>query len=154
MNSRLKTINAILVTERGRRPALLSADSQSADGEATITVDGVVYRGNDLPNDAYLIVNDSEIAALARRAGFALEPPNTIKRRTFRFLGKFIGGMLLLSAVYALFMGVQRALALDLPGALLAIGLSLFLALLGIYWWSYGEQELLRDSAPRDGHRN
>jgi hypothetical protein len=109
---------------------------------------------DDLPNGAYLIVSDSETAALAARAGFALEPPNTIKRRTYRFLGKFIGGMLLLSAVYALFLGVQRALALDLPGALVAVGLSLFLGLLGLYWWSYGEQQLLKDSAPRDWHRN
>ena len=145
----MNTVNAFLVTETGRQPGLLSADQASIDADATITVDGVAYAPEDLPNGAYLLIEDAEVAARAARAGFALEPPSTTKRRIYRVLGKFIGATLLLCAVWALVLAVPRFLALDLLGAVLSVGLSLFLVLLGLYWWSYGEVQLRRDAVPR-----
>lgn len=144
----MKTVKALLVTDRGRQPALLSADDASSDGLPVLIVEGVAYAAKDLPAGAYLKVDESEMADQAALAGYFLEPHHTVKRRSYKIVGKFVAVMLLVAgAGGSLFWAVQHALALDLLGALGWVGLSLFTGFLGLVWWSYGEEEMLRREA-------
>lgn len=143
----MKTVKATLVTDRGRQPALLSADYASSDGSAVLTVEGVPYAPEDLPKGAYLKVRSSAMADQAAMAGFYVEPPGSFRRRSFRILGKFYAVMLLTGVPISLFWAVRSALALDLLAVLAWVGLSVFLGVLGLFWWFSGEQVQLDEQA-------
>jgi hypothetical protein len=143
----MKTVKAVLVTDRGRQPALLSVDEASNDGLAMLTVDGVSKAPEDLPKGAYVKVDSSEMADQAAFAGYFIHPRSSLRRRWKRIEGKYIGALLLVCAVGSLIWAVRFALALDLPSVLAWIGLSLFLGLLGGFWWFFGEDEISRRDA-------
>lgn len=144
---RLKTVKALLVTDRGRQPALLSADDASNDGLPVLIAEGVAYTPDDLPLGAYLEVDESEMADLAAVAGYVLEPPHTVKRRLQRLVGKFIAVGILASAGGALIWAVKSALALDLLAALMWVVLSLVLGVFALGWWSYADEIMLEKEA-------
>ena len=143
----VKTASATLVTDTGRQTALLAAGDASSGGGPVLIVEGVAYGPEDLPAGAYLIMRGSAMADQAALAGFVLGPPNAGKRRAFRILGKSIGATLLVGAVWSILWAVHDVLALDLLGALAWVGLSLFVGLLGLFWWSYGEQYMLAEDS-------
>jgi hypothetical protein len=143
LEKRVKTVKALLVTDKGRQPALLSADYTSSDSSAVLTVDGVAYAPEDLPKGAYLKVRSPEMADQAAVAGFFVEPPNTVLRRSYRIVGKLCAVLLLAGVPISLFWAVRSALALDLLAVLAWVGMSLFAGLLGLYWWFSGDQEML-----------
>ena len=143
----MKTVKAFLVTDKGRQPALLSADYASSDGSAVLTVEGVAYAPEDLPKGAYLKVRSSAMADQAAMTGFFIEPPGSFRRRSLRILGKVYAVMILAGVPMSLFWAVRYALALDLLAALAWVGLSVFLGLLGLLWWFGGEQVQLDEQA-------
>ena len=143
----VKKVKAVLVTDEGRQSAVLSVDKASNDGLAVLAVNGVPRAPEDLPEGAYLEVNSSEMADQAALAGFFTHPRSSSRRRWNRIEGKFLGAMLLAGAVGSLLWAVRSALALDLPGVLGWVGLSLFAGLLGRFWWFYGEDEISRRDA-------
>lgn len=143
----VKTVSAVLVTDTDRQPAVLSPGDESSGGVPMLIVEGVAYAPEDLPAGAYLIMRGSEMADQAALAGFVLAPPHAVKRRAFRILGKLFGVTLLVCAVGSILWAVLDVLALDLLGALAWVGLSLFLGLLGLFWWSYGEQYMLAEDS-------
>jgi hypothetical protein len=55
--------------------------------------------------------------------------------------------MLLAAVLMSLFWAVRYALALDLLAALASFGLSVFLGVLGLFWWFGGEQVQLDEQA-------
>jgi hypothetical protein len=146
---RLKTVDAVLVTDKGRQPVLLSVDDASRDDRAAIIVDGVVQFPDELPAGAYLEVAESEIAEEAALAGFVLERPSPARRRLYRLTGKVSGVLFLVGAVASLVWAVRDVLELDLLGALAWVGLSLLCALGGLYYWFFGEQQMAGEVSAR-----
>jgi hypothetical protein len=144
----LKTADAILVTDSGRKSAILSADS-SNDGLPVLLVDGVACGAKDLPAGSYLEVRNSEMAHQAALAGFVTALPGSVKRRAYTITGKFMGVVLLVGAVIALYWAVRDVLELDLLGALVWVGMAVFIGLLGIFYWSYGSAYMLEEDAAR-----
>lgn len=143
---RLKTADAILVADRGQKTAILSVDNAN-DGFPVLLVDGVAYGAPDLPAGAYLLVGDADMADRAALAGFVTATPGSVKRRVYVTTGKVMGVGLLVCAGMSLYWAVRDLLEVDLLGVLVAVGLALFLGLLGIFYWFYGGATMLDEEA-------
>lgn len=143
----MRTVNVVLVTRGARQPALLSVESASGDGQPVLMVGSVARHPEDLPADAYLEVAEPEVADQAVMAGYALEPPHTVKRRRYAILGKIYGLFLFGGTAGSLFWAVRDALELDLLRALAWVGLAAFCAVLGLGWWIAGEDTMLGEEA-------
>lgn len=139
----MNSADVVLVIGKRRQRALLAADGATNGGLPVLMLDGVAQAPDDLPAGAYLLVADSELADQAALAGYVLEPPNTLKRRTYGIVGKFYGIGLLAGVAGALFWAVREALELDVLGVLAWLGLGAFLAVLGLGWWFAGEEIML-----------
>ena len=139
----MKSVDVVLVIEKRRQRAVLAADEATSDGLPVLVLDGVAQAPGDLPAGAYLLVADPELADQAALAGYVIEPPKTLKRRTYGTLGKLYGVVLLGGGAGTLYWAVREALELDVLGVLAWLGLGAFLAVLGLVWWFAGEEVML-----------
>ena len=143
----MTSVSATVVSDEGRQPATLTVDDASTDGLVVLTVDGVEKKPEDLPKGAYLEVRPAEMADRAALAGFFIQPRQSPGRRWNRFEGRLLGAGLLAGAIGSLLWAVKYALALDLLSVLVWLGLAVFLAFLGLFWWFAGEDEISRRNA-------
>lgn len=142
----MKPVKTRLVTDRGEQPALLTFGDTSAD-EPVLVADGVVIAPEDLPDGAYLEVDDPAVADLAVIAGYATEPPKSARRRRHKHLGRVYAVGLLAGVIGALYNVVRDLSELDLIGALLWIGIALFVGFLAAAWWFMGDDIGLDEAA-------